>query len=414
VRGVKVLAGAILAVGVGCQGSSVEPGRPVVRITGSDTLVDHLIPALVAGYEKAAPEVQFELQNGGTRAGFKALLDGEADLGAASIGSTPAEQEQARVNGFKLEDPDSRHIVAVNVVAVAVHPSNPIESLTYDQVIGIFCTGSVDNWAFLGQDDMPIHAVTRDPTSGTRAVFEDFFCGPKGISPRVALMSVADIGKVLNEDPSAISFESLSEGAGKVIALRSDALGHPILPSQQNVIRGAYPLYNDEYLYSAGKPSPEVVAFLDWIGSPAGQDIVDEERFVPLFLRPTRMDEPRPLRETIHFEEGSKEPNQRSMARLKLLADELRERTGEARHVVLEGYTDSDEADALALAQARAEEVRDLLSSELPGAYFEIIPRGSVNPLAPNSTPYGRQQNRRVQIYLAEEEQPDHEPSEPR
>jgi outer membrane protein OmpA-like peptidoglycan-associated protein len=121
------------------------------------------------------------------------------------------------------------------------------------------------------------------------------------------------------------------------------------------------------------------------------------------------MDEPRPLRETIHFEPGSSTPNQRSLARLKLLVDELHERTGEYRHVVLEGYTDTEEPDAEGLSEARAGAVKAMLEKELPGTYFEIIPRGSVNPIAPNATPYGRQQNRRVQIYLAAEEREERE-----
>ena len=73
-------------------------------------------------------------------------------------------------------------------------------------------------------------------------------------------------------------------------------------------------------------------------------------------------------------------------------------------HVVLEGYTDNREPEPTDLSYQRAETVRNLLQAELPGLYFEIIPRGAMNPIAPNDTPYGRQRNRRVQIYLAAEE----------
>ena len=90
-----------------------------------------------------------------------------------------------------------------------------------------------------------------------------------------------------------------------------------------------------------------------------------------------------------------------------MLIDELRDRAGEFRHVVLEGYTDNREEDTTDLSYSRAETIRNLLQAELPGLYFEIIPRGAANPIAPNDTPYGRQRNRRVQIYLAAEEQAD-------
>jgi phosphate transport system substrate-binding protein len=372
-------------------------------------MLDRLVPALVESHRQTVGDIAFEVADGDLGEGFKQLLSGEADIAAASRLHTPAEEEQAKANGYTLDD-GARHLVAVNVVAVAVHPSNPVDALTYDQVIGVFCTGSVDNWGFLGQDEMPIRPITRDPSSGTRAVFEDFFCGPKGMHPRVEVLSIDEIHDALASDPAAISFVSLAEQSGKVLGLRPDVAGHPVLPSQQNVIRGAYPLYHDMYMYTPGPTTGVAQQFLAWISSPAGQEVVDEVRFVPLFLRPERMNEPRPLRETIQFEPESREPNQRSMARLNLLVDELRDRAGEYRHVVLEGYTDRKEPDPQGLAQARAEGVRALLDKELPGTFFEIIPRGAVNPIAPNATPYGRQQNRRVQIYLADEERTEDAP----
>ena len=396
-----------LILSAGCTGTiaTVDEGKPIIRIGGSDSLTTKLVPALATTHKKERNTLEFEVTGGGSAAGFDRLLDGDLNIAASSRAHTPAEEEQASENGYSLNTDEARHIVGVDVVAVSVHPSNPTVSLTYDQVIGIFCTKQIDNWSFLGQEDQPIRAIARDPNSGTRALFEDFFCGPRGIHSRVEVAaSVTDLEKALAEDKTAISFMSMSEQLGKIVGLRPDTGGQPIQPSQQNIIRGSYPLYRDVYFYTAGPAAGNAGDFITWVKSPSGQEVVDEARFVPLFLRPERLDEPRPLRETIHFEVGSPEPNQRSGARLQLLTDELRERAGEFRHVVLEGYTDNREPDATALSQARAEKVKELLSAELPGLYFEIIPRGVVNPIAPNDTPYGRQRNRRVQIYLAEEE----------
>ena len=213
------------------------------------------------------------------------------------------------------------------------------------------------------------------------------------------------IAKALKDDPWAISFVTLADREGKVIGLRPDPAGEAVMPSQQNIIRGAYPLYSDLYLFTAGSPRRETAEFVHWIGTPAGQEVVDEARFIPIFLRPDAMDAPRPLRETIHFDVGRDRPNQRSMARLQLLEEELRERAGESQHIILEGYADSTEPNPVKLSQARAQAVRKLLENNLKGLYFEIIPRGKRNPIAPNTTPYGRERNRRVQIYLADEEQ---------
>jgi phosphate transport system substrate-binding protein len=381
---------------------SSEPEKPLVRVGGSDTLIEQLIPQLIQTHLATRNNLRFATTRGGTATGYAKLLDRQIDLAAASRKSTPAEREQATADGYDLEQ--GRNIVAVDVVALSAHPSNPLDSLTYDQVIGIFCTRSIDNWLFLGLDDAPIRAITRDPNSGTRALFEDFFCGPRGINPRVEEMSAEKLLETLNNDPNAISYVSMSQVNSKILGLRTEASSSIVRPTQQNIIRGVYPLYHDLYFYSAGRATGPVADFIDWIGSPAGQEVVDESGFVPLFLRPERLDTSRPLRETIHFDESSTMPNQRSLARLQLLDRELRERAGGYRHIILEGYTDNREKNAEQLAQQRAETVRDLLIKKLPGLYVEIIPRGDANPIAPNETPYGRQRNRRVQIYLAEEE----------
>jgi len=379
--------------------------RPVLRIAGAETVMARLMPMLTQTHEKTVGTVRFELTPEATADGVRALLDGDADIAAAGRKVLPAEEEQARANGYSLAAKGARAIVAMDVLALASNARNPLDSLTYDQVIAIWCTGELDDWSDLGLDPAPIRALTPAPLSGNRALFEDFFCGPEGISAKAEVVSERNMKGILAKDPNAIGYTSMAEITGKVIGLRPDANGPAVHPSQQNVVRGSYPLYHDLYLYTAGPATGPAKTFLDWIATPAGQEVVDEARFVPLFLRTQRMDEPRPLRETIQFEPESSVPNQRSAARLGMLVDELRARAGEYRHVVLEGYADDQEPNPVALSKARAEAVRTLLDQQIPGLFYEIIPRGAENPIAPNETPYGRLRNRRVQIYLAEEEQ---------
>lgn len=383
--------------------SVLAPAPTAGVVAGEPALTGALVPALVETFAKGRAGPPFSVTQSTASEAIRELLAGHVALVASSRDVRPVEEEQAQADAVSLVGPEARHIVGVDVVAVAVHPRNPTESLTYDQVIGVFCTHAIDNWAFLGLADGPIHALAPEPEAGTRVLFEDFFCGPKGIDARVRQASREEIAAALRDDAHAVTFVSLSQNTGKALALKVDPTAPPVRPSQDNIIRGAYPLYGDLYLFTRGAPTGEVAAFLQWVQSPAGQEVVDEQRFVPLFLRPERLDEPRPLRETVHFEMSRAEPNQRSMTRLQLLVQELRER--QIRHVVLEGYTDDQEGDAYELSRQRAESVRALLAKEMPELYFEIIPRGPKNPIAPNDTPFGRQVNRRVQIYLAEDEQ---------
>lgn len=94
-------------------------------------------------------------------------------------------------------------------------------------------------------------------------------------------------------------------------------------------------------------------------------------------------------------------------ASARAVLDALAERLLQAREdwlVELQGHTDatgSEEAN-LRLAELRAEEVRDYLLrvKGLPADSIEVVPYGSAVPVADNSTPDGRAQNRRVALVL--------------
>jgi phosphate transport system substrate-binding protein len=391
----------ITACGEPPPATEAEAPEPI-RVVGAENLVSRLVPALVESYRKGHPEAEFTIEPTGTALGFRSLVDGEADLVASARPASPSEEEQAKVLGFTFDGPQSRHIVAVDVVGVAVHARNPIEALSYDQVISAFCSNEVASWSVFGGPDRPIHLMVPDLESGARALSEDFFCGTRGIHPKIPVHSNQEIAQALGSDEDVLTLVSLADGAGKLLALAPDQGLPPVRPTLDNVTRGSYPLYGDLYLMTRGLPTGALGDFLKWVGEPAGQEIVDEQRFAPLFLRPERMEEARPLRETVHFEAGDPRPDSRSMARLNLLVQEIRERG--VRHIVLEGYTDGQEPDPYALSEQRAQAVRELIAAEVPELYFEIIPRGPKAPIAPNDTPMGRLINRRVQVYLGEDE----------
>lgn len=401
----------LLALLVAC--APPEPPRApekapskTLRIGGSETITRSLMPALTKAHEASRGDLTFTVSGGGTGAGIRQLLADDLEVAAASRKHRPSDEEQAKVYGFSLRDRQTRHIIGMDVIAIKVPESSPIESLTYDQVIGIFCDRTIDNLQFLGEGfpDVPLVPIARDPRSGTRALFEDFFCGPRGIHDRIEARDTNAILAALQGDEQVISFSTMTEEAGKVVALRAVNGADPVEPSQKNIANGSYPLYRDLYLYTRGPATGNAKAFIDWVLSPAGQDIVDEHRFVPIYHRTSAFDGARPLRETIHFEPGEAYPNQRSIARIQLLVQELRERNRPGTHIVLEGFTDNREKDSIALSEQRANTVKDLLAQQLDKPFFEIIPRGRFRPLAPNDTPFGRQRNRRVQIYLADEE----------
>lgn len=88
-----------------------------------------------------------------------------------------------------------------------------------------------------------------------------------------------------------------------------------------------------------------------------------------------------------------------SDAKLSKVADALKEQGD--RKLLVKGYTDSTGSDAvnMELSKQRADAVADyLISHGVPQGKLTTEGQGSSNPIAPNDTPEGRAQNRRVEI----------------
>jgi phosphate transport system substrate-binding protein len=66
-----------------------------------------------------------------------------------------------------------------------------------------------------------------------------------------------------------------------MIAVAQDADGPYVLPSIATVNDGSYPISRPLYMYTAGQPSGEIKAYLDWVLGD-GQEWVSKLGFVPL------------------------------------------------------------------------------------------------------------------------------------
>jgi len=50
----------------------------------------------------------------------------------------------------------------------------------------------------------------------------------------------------------------------------------------ESALSGTYVLSRGLFMYSAGEPADVQKAYIDWILSPAGQKVVEDQGFVPL------------------------------------------------------------------------------------------------------------------------------------
>jgi len=85
-------------------------------------------------------------------------------------------------------------------------------------------------------------------------------------------------------------------------------------------------------------------------------------------------------------------------------------------HIAIEGHTDSvgDDERNQRLSERRAQEVfAYLVQQKIPPASMDVAAFGETRPIAPNDTPPGRQQNRRVELVVSGESIGTPPPSDP-
>ena len=264
------------------DGSS--PNR-AIQNKGSDTLVN-LALAWAETYRDVKPDLSIAVTGGGSGTGIAALINGTVDIANASRKMKDKEISAAQENGIEPVE----FTVAIDALAVIVHPDNPVSKLSVDQLADIF-TGRITNWKDVGGNDATIIVLSRETNSGTHVYFleEVVRKGDKEIedifAPQTLLMpSSVGITSELRRNPNAIGYDGLGYVTEheKLIAVAKDNDSPHILPSVETGSDGTYPIARGLYMYTAGEPTNEIKTYLDWIQGPAGQEIVAKLGFVPL------------------------------------------------------------------------------------------------------------------------------------
>jgi len=256
-----------------------------IQNKGSDTIVN-LALAWAERYQDIRPDVTIAVTGGGSGTGIASLINGTVSIANASRSIKEEEIENARANGI---DP-VEFVVARDAIAVIVHPSNPVDHLTLQQISDIY-SGKITNWQEIGGEDRPIVSLSRETNSGTHVYFLETVVrlGQKDnhtlfSADTLLLPSSEGIGAEVRQNPNAIGYDGLGYVTDdmKTIAVGLTSEGPFWLPSIETVNTGDYPVARDLYMYTAGEPTGIVSEYLDWIHQTEAQSIVRELGFVPI------------------------------------------------------------------------------------------------------------------------------------
>lgn len=420
----------------------VPESGPALRIQGSNTIGADLGPALVEGFlldqgllkiHRENPDtaneqrivgqtsdgkrVMVEVAAHGSSTGFTALKNTSADLAASSRPIKDSELASLQFLG-DLKSPAAEQVIAIDGLAIILHPDNPLQQLNTEQLARIF-SGEVKTWEELGGRGGAIHLYARDDQSGTYDTFKDLVLSSRGKSLSSAAKrfeSSEQLSDAVSSDPQAIGFIGLPYvRQAKAVAI-ADGQSQAMLPLNSLIATEDYPLSRRLFFYLP--PASENLwakALVEFAQSPKGQAIVAANGFIaqtvhaiavtPNALMPEGYQSlsrhAQRLTVNFRFEEGSASLDNKARQDLARVLDYIKRNDKTERAVTLVGFGDAkdDPARADLLSKLRAMAVRrELVKSGV--VLREVRGFGALMPVAANSADEGRIKNRRVEVWV--------------
>jgi phosphate transport system substrate-binding protein len=267
-----LITAALFAVSCGAAGRPAGTADPIdgqYIVNGGGGALDN-VRALTDAFGKKHPNIAWEgLADIGSSAGVNLVVSGEIDLGYTSRDLTDAEKAAGKVQALAI---------GASGTAVAVAASNPIRSLTKDQIAKIFI-GAITDWKDVGGTPGKIRVLLRESGSSTRTAFEAYFYDgkkPTYAPNAVEVGTIDETVKAINSFKDSVGMVTMNATTfeNSTIAL---ATVDGVAATRENLNSGRYqirrPLY---FVYStdAVKLKPAIKAFLDFVKGPEGQKIL--------------------------------------------------------------------------------------------------------------------------------------------
>lgn len=419
------------------EGFALQNGLKSERLREDDTHFEYVLSE--AGTEKTVGRFRFRVSS--TDEGFADLLADEADLVMALREIRPGELALAREVGLgQLDDVNRSRVLALDAMTVIVSPTNPVSALSVSDLARIL-SGDIDNWRTLGGPDAPISIHMRDAQSGIAQAVEDRVLR----QARLQLLddikrypTNAELARAVAEDPLGIGVASYSEiGNSKPLAL-TGTCGFQLRANRLTIKTEDYPLTAPMFLYIPARRLPKLAReFLAYTRTGPAQIITRRAGFVDQapeeialnaqgdrFANAIRVAQGEtglnalkrmvetlaPLRRlstSFRFEPGASRLDAQSRSNVQQLASAIEAGVYDGRRLVFVGFSDGEgpAEGNLQIAQQRAQTVKQAVEAAVETSTLSHIQLatdafGEAMPMACDDTSWGRQVNRRVEVWV--------------
>lgn len=247
-------------------GPAAPPAPRRVRYDGATSISRRVLPvALPALAQRTGLTV--EVAESGSGRGLKALFAGQVDVAGVSRALTPEERALR----------PSVAIIGYDALAVWVHASNPVRSLSHAQLKDLF-TGRITNWKAVGGRDQPVVTCTerRDSERATLESFRQLAMDGAPYGPGRELEDPTDCLRLVGAEPGGVAAASVALAVAGLRAVPVEG----VAPLPANVRNASYPLTRPLLLVTRDVPEGAARDFVDYLVSPDGQAAVAAAGFV--------------------------------------------------------------------------------------------------------------------------------------
>jgi phosphate transport system substrate-binding protein len=261
-------------------------GQGMIQVKGSDSEVN-LVQKLAEIFMQKNPGANIAVTGGGSGTGIAALINKTTDIANSSRDLSPKEEEAAKKAGVT----PFRVVFATDGISAIIHPDNPVNKLSLEQLGRIF-KGDITNWKEVGGPDAKISLYGRQSNSGTYVFFREFVVKGDYSPHKKSMNGNAQIVEAIKRDKAGIGYVAVGYVVNekgelkpglKLLDIAKDAQSQAFSPAvMENVMTGKYPISRPLNQYLVGKPTGKLLDFIRFEISKEGQEVVRKEGFFPV------------------------------------------------------------------------------------------------------------------------------------
>jgi phosphate transport system substrate-binding protein len=339
-----------------------------------------------------------------------------------------------------LSDANRSRVLALDAMVAVTAPGNPVDSISPAQLARVFA-GRIQNWSDLGGPDAPIALHLRDEKAGIAQALQDRLMVPAGLVLDRSITrhpNQRNLIQAVTSDPFALGIATYSQTGNADVLVLKGTCGFSLRAGRVTIKTEDYPLTAPMFLYIPARRLPKLARdFLTYTRSPSAQIVIRRAGFVDqapeelsinqqgdrfanaitVIGEDVKLSEVQRLVKTLspmrrlstsfRFRTGSSALDAQSLSNVQQLARSLERGLYDERELTFVGFSDGEgpEDTNRRIAEQRAQAVLDAVRKaaeaiSLDQLNIRVDAFGESLPMACDDSAWGRQVNRRVEVWV--------------